>query len=170
VCRIHPCACATYSYIELPTDYDIIAINSVEIDGIPLDASAYRVERGNILVRVDGEYWPGRNSFGLPGSTASEIVVDYDHGRVPPIELQMAAAELACSLKKACNGGDCDLPPYVTSILRRGVEINLTDLSEIMKSGSTGLPMVDHAVSVHTPCPTTKMFDPAKGMRGWQVP
>lgn len=169
-CKRHPCACSgVYSYLELPTDYEVLSVTSVTIDGLVVDPSVYRIERRNLLVRVDGERWPCRNSFGLPDSNDPEIIVEYEHGRVPPIELQMAAAELACELKKACNGQSCALPAHVSSIVSRGVEMEFTDLAELMKSGATGLPMVDHAISVWSPCPQTSMVDPAAKLRGWSV-
>lgn len=168
-CRHHPCACGLYSAVELPTDYDVLSIVEVKIGNTVIDPSAYRVERRNWLVRLDGQVWPVANSFGLPDTNVEEFTVSYEHGRIPPIQLKMAAAELACHLKKACDGDKCDLPANVTHIARRGVEIDLVDLQEMMKSGSTGLPMVDFAVSMYAPCPNMKMFDPAKGPRGWQV-
>lgn len=169
-CKPHPCACCgTYSAITLPTSFDVIEIVSVEEDGVALDPSAYRVERRNILVRLDGNRWQ-RNSFALPGSECAETTIEYTSGAEPPVELQMAAAELACELKKACNGQECALPGHVKSVTRRGVEFDLTDLTELLKTGSTGLPMVDYAIQVHGNCPAESFMDPLDTYRyGWQV-
>lgn len=167
----HRCACCgTYSAIQLPTDFAVDASSIVVTeDGVPLDPSAYRLERGNILVRLDGLRWQ-RNSFGLPGSGCVETIVEYEAGASPPIELQMATAELACELKKACNGDVCELSERVTRVARRGVEFELSDLADLLKTGATGLPMVDHAILVHGVCGRDSMMDPvdAYGL-GWSV-
>lgn len=168
-CQCHPCACGLYSAIELPTDYDVLSITQVTENGVVLAPTAYRVERRNVLVRIDGLRWNAPNSFALPDSTAVETIVEFEAGRMPPIELQMAAAELACALKKACNGDDCELPPHVTALARRGVSMDLTDLSDLLKTGTTGLPMVDHAISVHGNCGGASFHDPAHIYRGWNV-
>jgi len=167
-CQRHPCACGTYSAIELPTDYDVLGITQITEDGVVLAPAAYRLERRNVVVRLDGLTW-NVNSFNLPNSSAVETIVEFDAGRLPPIELEMAAAELACELKKACNGNDCDLPPHVKSLARRGVSIDLADLSDLLKTGTTGLPMVDHAISIHGKCGGASFHDPAHIYRGWSV-
>ncbi len=158
----HPCApCVSYQVIALPGDYPVLEILSITEDGVELDPAAYRLDPRNRIVRLDGLPWQ-RNSFGLPGSTAVETVVSYTAGIVPPVELRMAAAALACELKKSCNGEACALPANVTSFQRRGVSVELTDLAEMLKSGATGIPIVDHALAVHGNCGGGSMHDPAK--------
>lgn len=167
----NPCACCgTYSAITLPTTFPVDPDSiTVTIDGAPLDSSAYRLERGNVLVRVDGLRWQP-NSFGLPNSQCAETIVSYDAGALPPIELQMAAAELACELKKACNGDDCGLTDRVTRINRRGVQMDLMDLTEMLKSGSTGLPTVDRAIAIHGNCSHDAIMDPLDMLKfGWST-
>jgi hypothetical protein len=166
----YPCArCCDVSTVELPTDYPVISIVAVTEDGVTLDPSTYRIERTNHLVRTDGLPWQ-RNTFGLTTCSPDsvETTIEYTFGAAPPIELKMAVGELVCELKKACNGADCGLPAPVKALSRRGVSIELTDLTELLKSGATGLPLVDHALSVHGRCGET-FHDPAKGMRGWSV-
>ena len=117
-------------------------------------------------MRFDGNRCPTTNQFGIPCAAGVEFVLTYTAGRTTPVELAMAAAELACELKKACNGGECALPAHVTGLARRGVTMEFSDLTELLKSGSTGLPMVDHAISVHGNCQHATMHDPA-AMHGW---
>lgn len=166
----HPCVpCYNYSVIHLPGDMPLIEVASITEDGVELDSSAYRVDRGRI-VRIDGERWQ-RNTFGLPGAQGVETIVEYTVGAEPPIELQMAARDLAEELLKSCNGQACALDPRVTSFARRGVSVELTDLSEMLKSGSTGIPSVDHALKVHGECAqgSATMHDPAEPYRGSRV-
>lgn len=169
-CRPHPCSCCgTYSAITLPTDFPVIEITSVEEDGVVLNPANYRLERHNVLVRTDGLRWQ-RNSFGLPDSDCVETVIEYTTGAEPPVELQMAAADLACELKKACNGQECALPDRVTGITRRGIEMDLVDLGDLLKTGATGLAMVDHAISVHGQCSHDNLADPMDIYRhGWST-
>jgi len=164
----YPCAtCCNVSTIVLPTDYPVISIVQVLEDGVPLASTAYRLERTNHLVRLDGLPWQ-RNTFGITGCDGVETTVEYTFGADPPIELKMAVGELVCDLKKACNGQDCGLPAHVQSLSRRGVNIELVDLTELLKTGATGLALVDYAISVHGKCGET-WGDPAKPLRGWSV-
>ena len=112
-----------------------------------------------------------RNTFGLPGASGVETIVEYTVGIAPPIELQMAAADLADELKRACSGDSCALDPRVQSFARRGVHVELTDLEKLLKSGATGIPSVDHALKVHGNCAggSATMLDPAAPMRGQRV-
>lgn len=165
----HPCVrCCRFDAIELPTDYPVITIVDVIEDGVTLAPTDYRLERGNILVRLDGNPWQ-TNTFGLPDVSGVETTVEYTFGVAPPIELEMAAAALACELKKSCNGNECALPAHVTSFARRGVAVELTDLAEMLKSGATGIPIVDHALKVHGNCGWSMMYDPASVVRGLPV-
>lgn len=170
----HPCVrCCSHCELELPSDYPVVSIESIVEDGVTLDASDYRLERRNRVVRLDGLRWQ-RNTFGLPCASGSgvETVVTYTAGVEPPIEGRMAAAALADELMKSCNGQTCALPAQVQSFARRGVTVELTDLAELMKSGATGIPIVDHFLHVHerwASSPT--MADPARrgGRRGSPV-
>jgi len=165
----HPCVPCGPSVIVLPSDVPVVSITEITEDGVTLDPSAYRLERGRV-VRLDGLTW-SRNTFGLPGVLGVETIVTYMAGVAPPIELQMAAADLAAELKKSCNGQACALDPRVQSFQRRGVTVELTDLEQLLKSGATGIPSVDHALAVHGNCSqgTATMFDTAARYRGQRV-
>lgn len=168
----HECVpCCAYNVIALPTELPIVGIESITEDGVALDPSAYRLERRGRVVRLDGLAWQ-RNTFGLPCAAGSgvETIVTYTAGEMPPIEGRMAAAALADELMKSCNGQTCALPAQVTSFARRGVQVELTDLEDFMKSGATGIPIVDHFLRTHSAfanMPT--MGDPAKRRRGSPV-
>jgi hypothetical protein len=148
------CQCGPRRIVELPSDYPIDSIVQVEIDGVVMPPADYRLDKDRWLVRLDGEPWPYLNNFGDPFSGEREFRVQYITGRVPPIELRMAAAELACELKRACEGGgNCSLPAHATSVARRGVAFELQDITELLKGGLTGNPIIDHALKVHGNCP-----------------
>lgn len=173
-CHCHPCGCVVWRKIELPTDYPIDTIDEVLIDGVALNPASYRLDMDKYLVRIDGLEWPSCNNFGLdnPPSSTSEIRVTYTTGRQPPIELQMAAAELVCQIKKACHGSiTCELPANVRSIVRRGVEMELQDVTDLLTSGLTGNIIIDHALKVHGNCSHHgRLVDPTRIMsRGYRV-
>lgn len=169
----HECVrCCAYNVIALPTELPIVSIESITEDGVELDPTAYRLERRGRVVRLDGQRWQ-LNTFGLPCASplAVETIVEFTAGVEVPIEGRMAAAALADELMKSCNGQACALPAQVTSFSRRGVTVELTDLAEFMKSGATGIPIVDHFLRTHTVYANMpSMGDPAKRRRGARAP
>lgn len=145
-CSRKKCGCGRYVYIDLQDTYPIITVDEVLIDGAVVDPSAYRVDDYRRLVRVDGECWPGCNDLSSADTEPNTFSVAYTAGRRPPIELQMAAAELACELKRACNGGDCRFPSNVTQVSRQGVTLNIDALESAVAGGVSGIAIVDAAV------------------------
>lgn len=169
-CEASCCTCGPWRKMRLPTDYPIDSIVSVTIDGVPMNPADYRLDNDYWLVRLDGQSWPTANSFADPASGTSEFRVEYIYGRQPPIELQMAAAELACELKKACEGSQCSLPPHVTNVTRRGVEYEIQDVTALLSGGLTGNPIIDHALKVHGNCSSHgRLVDPLEAPRGYRV-
>lgn len=154
-CKRSPCCCGPYYTIDLASDYPIVAITSITIDGAVFDSANYRLDDDWRIVRLDGEQWPTCQNLGLTNYTGSgsDVIVEYVTGREAPIELQMAAAELACELKKACNGDEsCKLPDHVRNVTRRGVEFELDDVTSLISEGLTGNQIIDHALAVYGKC------------------
>lgn len=162
-CGCHPCGCGPYHAIELTSDYPILDITEIKVNGVVLDPVTYRLDENARIVRMDGEMWPTCNNLGVPDppGNSDEMTIEYTTGRMPPIELQIAAAELACELKKACSGStDCKLPVHVKSVARRGVEYDVKDVISLISVGLTGNPIIDHALAIHGNCRRARMFDP----------
>lgn len=169
-CSCHPCACGTWSRLNLPTDYPILDVTEVRLDGVAMAAADFRVDRAQWLVRMDGERWPSCNSFALPNTSSVEIQVDMEIGREPPVELKIAAADLVCEMKKACNDStECALPPHVRSLVRRGVEIEINDIGDLFKTGLFGIPSVDMAIKMHECHHHGSVYDPTRRPRGYAV-
>lgn len=161
-CGNHPCGCGAYYAIELTSDFPILSVVSVEVNGVPVNPADYRLDENARIVRTDGERWPECNNLGLtaPIATSDEVRVTYTTGRDIPVELQMACAELVCELKKACNGDpSCKLPSHVRSVTRRGVEMDVYDVTSLLTQGVTGNPIIDHALTVHGRCGSARMAD-----------
>lgn len=157
VCQQTSCGCGRFEpEILLTSDYPIHEVTSVTIeepDGsvtVLEDGVDYRLDENARIVRLGGNTWPTRRRA---------ITISYTTGRAAPMEVVMAAAELACQLKAACEGSNCKLPTHVRSVTRRGVEIEVNDVVALMSSGYTGLPMVDHVIAVHGRCRKSVMYD-----------
>lgn len=169
-CNCHPCACGTFRHFELPTDYPILSVDSITIDGTPF--TDYRVDRSTWVVRMDGQPWPPCNSFGLPNTTSQEIIVNATVGRPIPPELKLAAADLVCEIKKACNDdATCQLDlNHIKSLDRRGVHLEFEDITQLFGMGLTGVPTVDMAIKIHSNCGGYgRAYDPLTPSRGYGV-
>lgn len=66
------CSCTSLSEVILPGP--VGGIESVVIDGVPLDPNAYRVDNGNRLVRLDGDTWPVCQDMTEPSAPTYEPV------------------------------------------------------------------------------------------------
>lgn len=159
------CGCGRYVFIDLQDRYPVISVDEVLVDGVVVPPTSYRVDDYHRLVRTDGECWPGCNDLTLPDTEPSTFSVTYTAGRRPPIELQMAAAELACELKVACSGSDCRFPANVTSVNRQGVTLNIDALEAAVTEGVSGLAVVDAAVRRYN-CQRAKSAVRHPGLRG----
>lgn len=164
----HPCVpCYRYKAIALPGELTVVAITEITEDDVVLDPAAYRLD-GNRVVRIDDLQWQ-RNTFGLPGALGVETVITFTAGAAPPIELEMAAADLADEMWKSCNGGACQLDPKVRSYVSRGVAVELNDIVKLLGLGMTGIPSVDRAIQIHGNCGGATMMDTAEPYRGQRV-
>lgn len=175
-CGCSPCGCGTYHAIDLQDEFPVLEISEVSIDGVAVDPAAYRLDDWRYLVRVDGAEWPTCNTLDLPdttGALAATLFVEYEFGIDPPVELVIAAAELACQLKRACEGQSCALPgttrDRIKRLSRRGSTIELESITELLKNGLVGNDLIDQALAVHGDCSRTTIIDPARRRRSVQV-
>lgn len=136
------CSCRASQEILLPGP--VASVTEVMIDGAILDPSAYRLDNGSILVRIDGDAWPECQDMDLANDAVGAFTVTYQRGTEVPAAGLMAAGELACQYAKACTGsGDCQLPAQLASLSRNGVQVEVADPSEFLENGLTGLANVD---------------------------
>lgn len=166
--ELRPCSCACVEgtccrcrlqYVPLAGRYPVLEVTEVKVDAVVLPATDYRLDQFSRLVRVDGEPWPSsQNMAADPDTDADTFVIRYTVGRAVPIDLQHAAALLACELKKACNGQGCSLPNNVSRVLRDGIEFEVVPngLPNILTQGKGlfGIPAVDMIVNQYKPCET----------------
>ena len=145
-CDRKKCHCGRYVYVDLQDRYPVVSVDEVLIDGVVVDPTTYRVDDFHRLVRTNGDCWPRCNDLSLPDTEPRTFSVTYTAGRRPPIELQMAAAELACELKQACGGLDCRLPRNVTHVSRQGITMDIAAIEDAVNGSVSGLAAVDIAV------------------------
>jgi len=141
-CDASPCGCC---YVcEIALDGPVASVTEVKIDGVVVDPGTYRVDNGNMLVRLTGnDCWPACQDLGSPDTEVDTFSVTYERGLPVPIGGQRAVAALAAEVVKSCTAGPCKLPARVQEIVRQGERIQLINDVDFLRSGLTGLPEVD---------------------------
>lgn len=117
------------------------AVTQVKVDGVTLDPAAYRLDPGNLLVRLDGDSWPLCQDLVKADTEPGTWSVTYTPGAAVDGLGAWAAGRLAGEFVKACSGGACDLPVTATQIQRDGVTLTLG--VGAFPGGRTGIREVD---------------------------
>jgi len=138
-CRPGNCSCTQLSIARLIGP--VGRIDSVMLNGAELAPSAYRVDNGDQLVRIDGGTWPICQDMAKPLTDEDTFGVTYYMGIAPDNLASFAAGLLAVEFAKACTKGKCALPPNVVSVARQGVTIEVS--AGLFPGNSTGIHAVD---------------------------
>lgn len=138
------CSCTELCEVRLEGPvYDILG---VEIDGVTLPPSAYRVDSPGLLVRTDGACWPDCQDMAAPVGEPGTFAVHYRIG-LPLDDAAIAAySAFVCHLLKQCGGAGCGcgtINQNVTRLQRQGVEVEMTDPTLLYTEMRTGIPEVD---------------------------
>lgn len=133
------CGCSGVSEVSLHGPAG--AVTQVKVDGVPLSPTAYRLDPGGRLVRLDGEQWPICQDLDAPDTEEGTWSVSYVQGVAVDGQGALAAGALAGQYVRACTGGDCDLPTTVTQIVRNGVTVTMAPGA--FPNGKTGIKSVD---------------------------
>ncbi|MGO1566462.1 MAG: hypothetical protein ACTHXC_00430 [Brachybacterium sp.] len=142
------CSCSSIDEVILPGP--VGSIESVEIDGVTIDPTLYRVDNGNRLVAVSDELvWPSCQNMSAPAGDPDTFIVTYYRGAAPNDMTRAAAGVLAAEFYDACSGKNCRLPRGVTNVARNGVTYEVE--SHLFESGSTGIPEVDAVIRIYNP-------------------
>lgn len=136
------CSCTAISEVILPGP--VGSIESVSIDGMTLEPTAYRVDSSNRLVRLDGEQWPLCQDM-----TGDGFQVTYYQGAAPNEMTRRAAGILAAEFYKSCMGSKCRLPSRVTAVSRAGVDYELD--TGLWPDGLTTIREVDAVIYMYNP-------------------
>lgn len=143
------CSCEPRCQVMLPERVD--SVTQVQIGGVTLDPSAYRVDNHRWLVRTDGDCWP--ECAEMDTDTGDNLfTVTYQRGAPVPQTLLDAAATLACEFAKACTGAsDCRLPSRIQTLARQGVTVSFVDVDTLLDKGLTGITEVDMVIRAWNP-------------------
>lgn len=112
----------------------IVSVSAVVVEGVPLDAAAYRFDAS--YLRRWCACWP----CGDPCCDAP-VLVEYTAGWPLPATTDIAVGEVACEYLAALSGGVCRLPSRITSMTRQGISIELAPVDAA--SARLGLPIAD---------------------------
>lgn len=146
VCGGDECGCTTTPAIRLPGPVD--SVQEVRIGTEVLPASAYRVDDGSLLVRLDGGQWPTCQDLAAEPGEEGTWSVTYTQGTPVPFGGRIAAGRLACELAKAaCGDSSCGLPQRVQTVTRQGVTIAMLDAFDDIDKGHTGIWLIDSWVA-----------------------
>lgn len=102
----------------------------MEIDGVDIPLSEFRVDDGRRLVWESEECFPLCQDLSLPLGEDGTWAVTYKHGLPVPPGGEDVAAELACELIKSCDpnqSDQCRLPDNVRRVTRQGIDIEFQD-------------------------------------------
>lgn len=141
------CGCAALCEAILPGP--IGGVVEVWLNGAVLDPTAYRVDNGNRLVRVDGDCWPACQDLSQDAHGDAAFSVTYYLGAAPSDITLWAAGKLAAEFYAACTGGECSLPAGTISVARQGVNIQLE--AGMFPGGKTNIPEVDALIDAYNP-------------------
>jgi len=158
------CSCSELCEVRLEGPvYDILG---VEVDGVTLPETAYRVDSPGLLVRTDGGCWPDCQDMSAPVGEPGTFAVHYRIG-LPLDDAAIAAySELVCHLLKGCNGGGacgCKMPANVTRLSRQGIDQEFADPTLLYTEMRTGLPGVDlwlMSVNPHRLTSPSRVYSP----------
>jgi hypothetical protein len=138
------CSCTELCEVRLEGPvYDVLG---VEVDGVTLPATAYRVDDAGMLVRTDGGCWPDCQDMAAPLGQPGTFAVHYRIGLHLDDAAIAAYSELVCHFLKGCGGSGscgCKMPANVTRLSRQGVDQEFSDPTLIYSEMRTGLPLVD---------------------------
>lgn len=151
-CRGDGCSCTKVEEVYLPTNSSVGNVESVVLDGVTLDPSAYRIDNSNRLVRTDGGTWPVCQDMGADSGEGTFIVTYLDSNPVDGVGALMAGT-LAAEFARSCMGAACSLPSNVQTVTRQGVTMEMEpEITESMFPGQrTGIRVVDQWIAIWNP-------------------
>lgn len=141
------CSCVGLSQVTLGGE-PLTSVVEVLIDGQVIPPAWYTVHDNRWLVGLrkdDGTLlrFPCCQDLSKPTTEVDTWQVTFTYGTLPPSDGVLACVDLALELAKGSAGGDCALPPRVTSMIRQGVQVALIDPLAIVASGGFGVYSVD---------------------------
>ena len=137
---------------EIALPGPITRLDEVKIDGSVQSLNDFRIEEKSRLVwQGAGEVpWPNNQDLRLPDTEPGTFSVTYLNTYPVDSLGAYAAGVLATEFAKACTGArGCRLPSGVTSIVRQGVSMEITQGA--FPDGVTGIREVDSFIALYNP-------------------
>lgn len=126
------CGCSRADAVTLTAP--VGRIDEVKVDDVVLPDTAYHVEDGNRLVRLDGEGWPP--------CAGPKFTVTYLNGHEVDELGEYIGGLLAMEYLNAMTASKkCRLPANVTTVSRQGISMELS--TGMFPDGTTGIKEVD---------------------------
>lgn len=139
-----------YGHRAIRLERPVGQVDSVTIDGATLSPTAWRIDDGNVLVRMDGSTWPQQQDLTLPLGQSGTWSITYYQGYRPNGTLIYATGILAAEFYRAIAGDKrCRLPERVTAVTRQGVSFQMP--ADIFADGRTGIREVDTVLRIYNP-------------------
>lgn len=129
--------------------YPVTHVTSVKVNGETLPTSAYWLQDGRFLVRVDGQQWPSTQKFWLDDSEEETFSVRLVWGTTPPPAVRSATRRLACEIMSLNTGGPTSLSDRVTSVVRQGITREVVSADDFLREGRTGIYEVDLVLTAY---------------------
>jgi hypothetical protein len=158
------CSCGYDSFVEL-AGYPVREVTQVKIGGAVLSpvfddgAPQYRLDQWRYLTRLSDPdqpafplYWPRCQRLDLQDDQPGTWSVSYTYGVDPPPLGVDAATQLGCEILNALQNRPCKLPGNASRVVKQGVTVErITPLAAMLRSGSTGLFLVDAFLAAYNP-------------------
>lgn len=136
---------------SIPLPGPILRLDEVKIDGVVRNLADFRVDdRTRLVWQGDGPIpWPKDQDLRLADTEPNTFSVKYLNTHPVDSLGAYAAGVLAMEYAKACEGKKCRLPAGVTSIVRQGVSMEITQGA--FPEGVTGIREVDAFIGLWRP-------------------
>jgi hypothetical protein len=146
--------CCCRPHCEILLDGPVASIIEIMMHGEVVPSTEYRVDvvEGTYrLVKTSAGCWPTCQDFDQAGTGDKAFQVTYARGAGVPPALTGATALLACNLGKQLAGGDCGLPPRLSSLTRQGVSAEFIASAVDVDVFETGINEVDMVIRALNP-------------------
>lgn len=151
-----PGVCMHYGSLNPPEidlgAYPVTSVTLVKIDGVVIPSDEYEIRDYKRLIRMrpTASYvpterwgWPTGQIQDLPDTENGTFSVTYLFGQPAPASGQLAAKKLAEYLALPQLGDNTRYPRRTQTITRQGVTAQMSNVMDILKSGSLGIYEVD---------------------------
>lgn len=142
-----------YTVLELDTQWPVVEITEVKIDGAVVDPATYRLDDWGRIQRLTTPgvvnpgwpvvRWPDRAHPVVPTPGAGTFSVSYRYGRVVPLNGMIAALALACAMRAWSTPVAELFGDNVTSLSTGGMSMSLETTAAAVADGRTGINAVD---------------------------